>query len=149
ALLVAILHTLPGMENGVLPARDDGQHELLARAKGGRHLSGFEQSEAAARAGAHENDSPTFAERPRDDVYADGNAIAFAMHGREHLAILIEHAFNDVGGRQLVDGERRGVDGFGRQRLPLRVHRHSVSLTYQTGYDITVVRAQSTIPSER
>ena len=29
----------------------------------------------------------------------------------QHLAVLVEHPFDDVGGGELVDGERRRVDG--------------------------------------
>ena len=61
----------------------------------------------------------------RDDVDADRDAILLAVHGREHLAIFVEHALDDVGGRQLVDGERGGIDRFGRKGLPLGTNRHA------------------------
>ena len=35
-------------------------------------------------------------------------------------------SFDDVVGGELVDAEGGGVDGFGRERLPLRAHRHQV-----------------------
>ena len=37
---------------------------------------------------------------------------------------LIDH-LDDVADRGLVDGEADGIDGFGRQRLPLRLRRHA------------------------
>jgi len=49
---------------------------------------------------------------------------ASSLHGREHLAVFVEHVFDDVGRRELIERERVGIDRFGRKRLPLRVHRH-------------------------
>ncbi len=62
---------------------------------------------------------PPRLQRLRDDVDADGDALLLALHGREHLAILVQHALDDVGGRELVDAERRGIDGLGGKGLPL------------------------------
>jgi len=60
----------------------------------------------------------------RDDLDADGDALLLALHGHEHLAVLVEHAFDDVGGRELVDAQRGGIDLLGGKRLPLRTHSH-------------------------
>ena len=38
-----------------------------------------------------------------------------------HLAILVDDHVDDVGNGGFVDGETDGIDGFGRQRLPLRL----------------------------
>ena len=68
---------------------------------------------------------PPLAQRLRDDVDADGDPLLLALHRREHLAIFVQHPFDDVGGRELVDGEGGGVDGLGGKGLPLRTHRHA------------------------
>ncbi len=65
-------------------------------------------------------------ERLRDDLDADGNPILLALNGREHLAVFVQHALDDVLGRQLVKRQRRGVDGLGGKRLPLGAGRHSL-----------------------
>jgi hypothetical protein len=41
-----------------------------------------------------------------------------------HLAVLAEHQLDDAVGSKLVDAERGRVDGFGRERLPLRTDGH-------------------------
>ena len=61
-----------------------------------------------------------FPQRLRDDLDADRDAILLALDRREHLAVLVQHAFDDVGGGELVDGERGRIDLLGRKRLPLR-----------------------------
>ena len=68
---------------------------------------------------------PPPAERLREDLDPDGNPVFLALHGREHLAILVKHAFDEVGRRQLVEGEGVGIDGFGGKRLPLRTQGHN------------------------
>ena len=55
--------------------------------------------------------------------------LLLALDRREHLAVFVQHAFDDVGGGQLVDGERGRVDGFGRKGLPLRTDRHADQTT--------------------
>src|SRR5207247_4674951 len=85
----------------------------------------FEDAEPPARAGPHENHAAAFLERARDDVDADHDPILFTLDRRQHLAILGQHLFDDVGGRLLVDGERGRIDGFSRKGLPLRTHRHA------------------------
>ncbi len=79
--------------------------------------------------------APTKTMRPplrsawRDDLDADRDALLLRWHGREHLAVFVEHQLDDVGGGELVDAERGGVDGFGGERLPLRVQGHGGTKT--------------------
>ena len=54
------------------------------------------------------------------------DALLLALDRGEHLAVFVQHDLDDVGGGHLVDGERGGVDGFGRKRLPLRMDRHAI-----------------------
>jgi hypothetical protein len=49
---------------------------------------------------------------------------AFLLDRRDHLAVLVQHPFDDVRGGELVDAERGRVDLLGRKRLPLGTHRH-------------------------
>ena len=44
-----------------------------------------------------------------DHLDADGDALALALHGREHLAIFVDHQIDDVVGGQLVDAEAEGL----------------------------------------
>src|SRR3990170_17834 len=46
-----------------------------------------------------------FLERLRDDVDADHDPVLFTLDRCEHLAILGQHLFDDVGGRLFVDGQ--------------------------------------------
>ena len=94
-------------------------------AEGRRHLGRFEHAEPAAGAGADEDDPAALAQRLRDDLDADRDAILLALDRRQHLAVLVQHAFDDVGGRELVDGEGRRIDRFGGKRLPFRTDRHA------------------------
>ena len=66
----------------------------------------FEDAEAAAGAGADEDDAAALAQRLRDDLDADRDALLLALDRGEHLAVLVQHAFDDVGGGELVDAER-------------------------------------------
>ena len=109
----------------LLAAGHDRLHEVGVGAEGRRHLGRFEDAEPAARAGADEDDAAALAQRLRDDVDADGDPILLALHRGEHLAVFVQHALDDVGGGELVDGERRGIDRFGGKRLPFRTDRHA------------------------
>ena len=65
-------------------------------AEGRRHLGGFEHTETAAGAGADKDDSAAFAECLREHVGAKGDAIALALHRRQHLAVFGQHQVDDV-----------------------------------------------------
>ena len=125
AFFVVVLDAFLGVQERVLAAGHDRLHQIRAGAEGRRHLRRLEDAEPAAGAGADEDDAAALAQRLRDDVDADGDALLLALHRREHLAVLVQHALDDVGGGELVDGERGGVDGFGGKRLPLRADRHA------------------------
>ena len=82
-----------------------------------------------------------------EDVDPDGDAILLALHGREHLAIFVEHVFDEVGRRQLVEGEGVGIDGFGGQRLPLRAQGHNDrNLWKETAHTIIAVSRDRRLP---
>src|SRR5262249_33685105 len=89
------------------------------RAERRRHLGRFERAQTAAGTGAHEDDPAVLAQRLRDDVDADRDALFLPLDRREHLPILFEHFLDDVGYRLLVDGARRGIDGLRWTRLIL------------------------------
>ena len=60
--------------------------------------------------GADEDDAAALPQRLGDDLHADRDALLLALDRGEHLAVLVQHPFDDVGGGELVDGERGGVD---------------------------------------
>ena len=136
--LVVVLDAFLRAEDRALAAGHDGLDEVRARAEGRRHLGRLEHAEPAAGAGADEDDAAALPERLRDDVDADRDAILLALDGREHLAVFVQHAFDDVGGGELVDGERGGIDGFGGKRLPLRTDRHAQATSEQAADTIIV-----------
>src|ERR1041384_4209304 len=78
-----------------------------------------------AGAGADEKHASLLPQRLRDDVDADRDALLLAADRVEHLAVLVQHPFDDVGGGELVDRERRRVDLLGGKRLPFRTDRHA------------------------
>ena len=125
AFLVVVLDAFLGLQDRVLAAGHDRLHQIGAGAEGRRHLGRFEHAEAAAGAGADEDDAAALPQRLGDDVDADGDALLLALDRGEHLAVFVQHPFDDVGGGELVDGERGRVDGFGGKGLPLRTDRHA------------------------
>jgi hypothetical protein len=80
--------------------------------EGRRHLGGLEDAEAAARAGADEDNPAVLARGLGDHLDADGDPLALALHCVEHLAIFVDHQVDDVVCGELVDAEADGVDGF-------------------------------------
>src|SRR6266850_848906 len=132
AFLVVVLDAFLRGEDRAASPGHDGLHQRRVRAEGRRHFGGLEDAEPAARAGADEDDASLFPERAGDHLDADGNALVLALDRREHLAVLAEHQFDDVAGGELVDSECRGVDGFGREGLPLRAHRHNFATILQS-----------------
>ena len=75
---------------------------------------GLHHAQPAAGAGAHEDHAAAFADALDDNVHAQRDARLLALHGGQHLAVVVQHELDDVGRGQLVDAERGGVDGFGR-----------------------------------
>ncbi len=120
ALPVVVLRALLGAQDGRLAAGHDRLHQRRIGPEGGRHLGGFDDAQAAARAGAHEDDAAPLAEGLGEHVGADGDAVAFALHRDQDFLVFRQHHVDDAAGRLLVDGECGGVDGFRRQGLPLR-----------------------------
>src|SRR5262249_57836003 len=93
-----------------LAAGHDRLDQLGARSEGRRHLSRLEDTEPPAGAGADEDDSTVLPERVRNDLDADRDALLLAVYRRQHFAIFVEHPLDDIRRRELVDGERRGID---------------------------------------
>src|SRR5690606_35226264 len=56
----------------------------------------------------------------------DGEPLALALHGAQHLAVLRVHQVDEIDGGQLVEREAGLVDRLGGQRLPLRTLSHGV-----------------------
>src|SRR4051812_15694131 len=52
------------------------------------------------------------------------DALAFAIDRRDHFAIFVDHKIDDVERRHLVDRQRRFVDRFSREALPLGLIGH-------------------------
>jgi hypothetical protein len=128
AFLVVVFDALLCPEGGAAAARDHGLDERRVGAEGRRHLRRFEHAETPAGASADEDDAAALPQAFRDDLGTERDPLPLTLHGCNHLAILGEHELDDLRGRQLVDAERRGVDRFGRQRLPLRTKRHVENL---------------------
>ena len=63
----------------------------------------FEDTEPSAGAGADEDDAAVLAERLRDDVHADRDALLLTLDRSEHLAVFGEHSLHDVGRRLLAE----------------------------------------------
>ena len=114
-----ILDAFFGGEDGITASGHHGLDVVGFGAEGGWHLGRFEDAQSSAGTGADEDDPSAFAQRRRDHLDADRDALAFAPHGFEHLAIFVEHQVDDVVGGELVDAETERVDGLGRQGLPL------------------------------
>ena len=122
---VVVLDPFPRAQERALPAGHDRLHQVGARAESRRHLGRLEHAQPAARARADEDDAPAVAERLRDDLDADRDPLLLLLDGREHLAILVDHAVDNLRRRELVDGECPGINRLGRKELPLRADWHS------------------------
>ena len=118
AFLVVVFGAFLGADDGVLAAGHDALDQLGTGAEGRRHLGGLDDAEAAAGAGADEDDAPALAQRLRAHVGAERDAIALLLDGRQHAAVLGEHQVDDAAGVELVDGEGSGIDGLGGECLP-------------------------------
>ena len=126
AFLVIVLDAFLRAHYRALAARHDREHKIGVGAKGGRHLGRFEDAQASAGAGAHEHDAAAMSERLRDDLDANRDALFLAVNRRQHLAVLVQHAFDDVGGGELVDVESLRVDGLGGKQFPFGTDRHAL-----------------------
>ena len=124
AFLVVVLDALTGAERRAAAAGHHGLHQRLIGAERRRHLGRLEHAEPPARAGADEHDAAAATQALRDHVGAERDAVLLPLHRRDDATVFVHHQFDDVGGGELVDGERGGVDGFGGQELPLRTNRH-------------------------
>src|SRR6185503_11935164 len=93
-----------------------------------RHLGRLKDAQPAAGAGTDEDDAAVLAQRRRDHFHPDGDALAFAPHSVEHLAIFVEHQVNKVVSVELVDSETECVDSFGGEGLPLGTNRHTTTI---------------------
>jgi hypothetical protein len=82
-------------------------------AEGRRHLGRLQDAEAAARAGADEDDAPPL--RSAAAIISTPTAMRSRSRctGGQHLAILVEHQIDEIVGRELVDAEARGIDRLG------------------------------------
>src|SRR5207247_11048970 len=108
--LVVVSHAFARAEHGALTAGHDRLHQIRTGADRGRHFGRLQHAEPPARAGADEDHAAAFAHRVRDDLDADGDALLFTLTGREHLAILVQHVFDDVSRGTRVDSECRRID---------------------------------------
>ena len=88
----------------------------MADAHGIDDVNALDQAAFVARFGHVYEDTPELAtaawsRRP----FADRDALLLALHCHQHLAIFVEHPLDDIGRRELVDGQRRGIDLLGRK----------------------------------
>ena len=113
-----------------------------------RYLGRLDDAEAAAGAGADEDDASALPQRLYDDFDAVRDALFFLLHGGDDLAVLVHHHVDDVAHRRLVDREADGVDGFGGQRLPLGSGRHVCLLT-EKRRKVTPLHGSLSNPSAR
>src|SRR5439155_25091192 len=147
AFLMVVLDPFFRADDRILPAGHDGEDELGAGPEGRRHLGRLEHPQAPAGAGADENDAAAAPERLRDDLDAARNPLFLALDGGEHLPVFVEHSLDNVSGRELVDGERRRVDCFGRKRLPLGLDSHHKKTSNKSRILSQSESCQSTVKS--
>ncbi len=128
ALLVVVFDAFLRPEHRFLSAGHDRLHHFRTGAEGRRHFRGFDHAQAAAGAGADEDDAAAFLEGLGHDLDPVGDPFLFLQHGADDFAVLVDDHLDDVANGSLVDGEGNRVDGFSRKRLPFRSGRHEWSV---------------------
>ncbi len=99
AFLVVVLDSLARLDHRVLAAGHDRLHQVVGIVPkvGGISADSSTPSRPLVPAPTKMIRPPRLSACVMMSI-ADGDAILLALHGREHLAILVEHALDDVGG---------------------------------------------------